>query len=751
MGALHVQRGNEAEQRENFATLMSDASQSLGFSMIPSLAAQLLVPMVIIDNVFFTLLTLPTVCYFVVWPFYHAGVILSLAITRAPYPVAKTYGIDLIGAAAGCLFSILIMNAIDAPSGVLLLSLLAVRTGRCFATPKRAMKVQTGFIALLLALNIALPNHIIFPLWMKATEVIPSKHLALDLWNSISRITVSKERVNAPPYLWGPSKNVPTNLRSSYYALQIDGCAETPIYNFGSSENLDFLNYDVSTLAYSLPSLNDACIIGLGGGRDVLSAHNAGVKDITALDINNIQIDLLTKKEPFVSYSGLKKIANLKMINSEARSWLSATDKKFDIIQMSLIDTWAATGAGAFALSENGLYTLEAWKTFISRLHPHGVLTVSRWYLADAHSETERLLSLATASLLDSGAARPSDHIYLAKSDHLATLVLARDPLTKEQLDALDKRCEEKAFTLLVSPRLQMDIKTSETILPAILNASSTAQLFELDRNGEYDVSPPTDNRPFFFNQVRLSNPAKVWNLVLLNNESAIIGHARAIFHLYLIIALSILMVIGVLLFPLRSALRAADRTMAIAGSLWFLFIGLGFMFTEIALLQKMSTFLGHPSYGLGVVLFGLVLATGMGSLLSNRIPLRSTQACVAWIIATASLTFGEVFLGNQTLIQFAGADIGIKILLCLALIIPVGILFGFGFPTGMSLVERGEGKQLTAWLWGVNGAAGVLGSAIGVAISIAAGLDATLLSGAICYALLLIPAVMLSKSHKQS
>lgn len=730
MGALHVHRGNEEEQRAHYPKLMAQSAQSFGFSMLSALAAQLLIPMLIVDNVFFTLLTLPTVCYFVVWPYYHAGIVLSLAITRSPYPVPQTYGIDLIGAASGCLFSILLMNTIDTPSAVLTLSLLALLSSRCFAPLMNERRIATGILLIVLAANILLPSRLIFPLWMKAQRVIPAQDLALDQWNSISRVTVYNERTNAPPYLWGPSSKVPKDLRIPYYALQIDGCAESPIYKYSPGMNLDFLNYDVTTLAYALPSLQSACIIGLGGGRDVLSAFHAGIKDITALDINNIQIELLTTKEPFVSYAGLQTIPGLKLINNEARSWLSSNAKTFDIIQMSLIDTWAATGAGAFALSENGLYTLEAWKTFISRLNPHGVMTISRWYLHEAHSETERLFSLATASLRESGSKDPRAHLYMASSDHLATLVLARDPFTSEQLNALDERSREENFKVLLSPRIGAASESSDS-------ASSA-----------FDTSAATDDRPFFFNQVRLTNPAKVLELVLENSDSAIIGHARAIFHLYLIMLFSLVMVIAVILNPLREAVLEAEKKLAFAGSLWFLLIGLGFMLAEISLVQRMSTFLGHPSYGLGIVLFSLILSAGIGSLLSGRFVLDNLVKQLMWITLTCTVAVTEVYLINQAFTRFASANLETRIALCIALILPLGVLFGFGFPTGMQLCQRG-GKNLTAWFWGINGAAGVLGSSIGVAISIAAGLNASLLTGAICYALLLIPVLVLNRQAR--
>ena len=110
----------------------------------------------------------------------------------------------------------------------------------------------------------------------------------------------------------------------------------------------------------------------------------------------------------------------------EARSWFARTSRSFDVIQMSLIDTWAATGAGAFTLTENGLYTVEAWQVFLGRLNPSGLFTVSRWYAPGEVNETGRLVSLAVATLLANGAAEPRRHLFLAAAGNVATLIVTK-------------------------------------------------------------------------------------------------------------------------------------------------------------------------------------------------------------------------------------------------------------------------------------------------------------------------------------
>src|SRR5262249_34725955 len=153
---------------------------------------------------------------------------------------------------------------------------------------------------------------------------------------------------------------LPPTLLTSWFELLIDGDASTPINRWkgDKGKGLDFLNYDVTTVAYAMPGIKSTAVIGLGGGRDVLSSLHAGATSVTAMDVNSTQVSVLSRVEPFKSYARLADRPDVHLIHSEARSWFAHNPDKFDLIQMSLVDTWASTGAGAFALTENGLYTV---------------------------------------------------------------------------------------------------------------------------------------------------------------------------------------------------------------------------------------------------------------------------------------------------------------------------------------------------------------------------------------------------------
>jgi hypothetical protein len=254
------------------------------------------------------------------------------------------------------------------------------------------------------------------------------------------------------------------------------------------------------------------------------------------------------------------------------------------------------------------------------------------------------------------------------------------------------------------------------------------------------DLSVPTDNRPFFFNQLRFSNILDVTRRLFDGSlgTGVMTGNLSASAALVLILFISIVAAIATILVPLRGAARECPWPLVVAGSLYFSLIGMGFMLAEIALLQRFSVYLGHPIYSLGVCLFSLILASGLGSLTSERFKLDARGKLLAWgAVVVAYLVIMERIL-PEALQSSTDRERMVRIGITLAAVMPVGFLLGFAFPTGMRLVEAVD-RRPTPWFWGINGATGVLASVLGVMFSMSLGIDVTLLISAACY-LLLIP-----------
>lgn len=750
LGALKIYRGNEDEFRRDYNVIARNHTMAFAFFMLVGLVAQLYIPLVSPHSLD-TLFCLPVVAIATSAAYYHAGVVITTVLTRSPYPIGKVYGVDLVGAGVGCLFVLFIMETVDSPTGIMILSSLAFLASLCFPVakdhPRRKLtlggktfdlKRLTIFMSVLVAIvsaaNLLAPRAFIYPVAVK-TLTVTHAMIDYDGWNSISRVLVSKEKEDIPPFLWGPSPVLPNTYKVTRKQLVIDGDAGTPITKFdGDFSKHGYLEYDVTNIAYSAPGIEKAAIIGVGGGRDLMSARYFGVDHIWAMDVNPIQVNLITKHPEFSKYINLVNLPGVSVFNQEARSWFRQNREKFDLIQMSLIDTWAATGAGAFALSENGLYTVEAWNIFIGNLSDRGLFTVSRW-AKNAEHEFTRTLSVAMASLFKLGVEDAGKHIAIFNSDRISTIIVSRLPMMPDQVEAMKKMAEEKQFKIVMLP----GYVTPGDVLGEIATAKSIEDIKKVSDRLPMDVTPSTDMRPFFFNQARMSRPLEVMKLAMATDSQFDVlyaGQAKALFNLFIIIGFSLLMVICVIVGPLLKTVEDKKSLFIKAGTLYFVLIGLGFMLIEISFLQALGVFLGHPIYGLSIVLFSLILSAGVGSLISEKLPLKTLDRQVVWAFLTCAYA---VFISlNMPSIfdTYAEAELLMRIFVSIAMIFPAGILMGFGFPTGLTLTEKFD-TRATAWFWGINGAAGILGSTIGIALNMGIGIDRTMIIGGLCYALL--------------
>ena len=407
---------------------------------------------------------------------------------------------------------------------------------------------------------------------------------------------------------------------------------------------------------------------------------------------------------------------------------------------MSLVDTWAATGAGAYSLSENGLYTVEGWKHFLDALTPNGVYTVSRWYNPANASETGRVVSLAMTALRAHGVDDPRAHIFMAGTPILATIIVGAAPLSATDLSKLHETTHELGFTELISP----DRDPGPGLLGEVLSARTEADFDELTKRYHLDLSAPTDDRPFFFNQLILTDLVSV-AMGRLSQQGVLHGNYSAGTTIAVIVALSLALVLATMIVPSLPSLRQTSAGLATLGTLYFALIGLGFMFVEIGIIQRVSIFLGHPVYGLAIGLFSMILSTGVGSLLSERVRLDTRGRLLVW---AALLVFFVLVLSLwfPTLVRATeGMGLAVRALVALAAIVPAGAMMGFGFPTGMRLVNAID-RRPTPWFWAVNGACGVFAASVAVATSIAFSINASLWIGAICYVFLAPVAIALGR-----
>jgi len=704
----------------------------------------------------------PTLTFVVGWivailvllpPYVLLGIAVSLALTRSGQRISLVYGVDLLGAATGCLVTLALLTITDTYTAILLVGALGGVAGLAFRGAMRSARVEprpeshgckahpwlnpaiaAGALLIAALTSQLLGTHGLRPVVVK-NRTERAYEFTEERWNSFSRIDLTMTP-QSDAFMWSPSRLTP-HMRLDEGWLKIDGEAGTPIYHFGGDpRELEFLRYDATALAYYIRHEGRSAVIGIGGGRDLMTASVFGFKDITGVEYNPIFVQLFSRD--YRAFSGANYVTGLRLFVDDARSWFARSHEQFDLIQMSLIDTWAATGAGAFTLSENGLYTVDGWLRFMSRLTPSGVFTVSRWYAPERLEETARILSVATATLISMGEARPEDHIYLAGNGKLSTMIVGRAALSSADIRTLDETVDKLQYKTLVAPGRAAADPTFERIL----HARTIDELVRIGNTTELNLTPTWDSNPFFFNQLRLSNPKSMWR-ALKSSSGVIRGNLAASITLLTLVSVSMLVVFIVILGPARSSIHHADAATMFWSTAYFLIIGVAFMFVEISLIQRMSLFLGHPIYGLAIVLFSVILATGIGSLVSELAMPLAPAALLGWPIALAAyLATLPLWLGG-VLAATEPSSLVERAAVCLLVVVPAGAIMGFMFPTGMRLCGRID-TQITPWLWAVNGAAGVLASGAAILISIETSLNHALWVGAGAYALLSVFALRL-------
>ncbi len=649
--------------------------------------------------------------------FVYSGICVCLALTKFPRQVSRIYAVDLAGAASGCVFLIGVFKVTDGLSAVFVAALLAALASILFSSQGRherfhrtALLFSTLLAALLIANTITARrgSPLLDLIWVKGK---PEATPLYEKWNSFSRLTVFGDP-DSPmsPITEGTSPTYPTNRAVSALHLTIDASAETTLTSFaGDFTAVDHLKYDVKEIVYYVRQNSKVLIIGAGGGRDILAALALGQKSVRAVEMN--QDILATVNGRFGDFTGhLDRNPRVTFVNDEARSYLARSKERFDVIQASYIDTWAATAAGAFSLTENGLYTVEAWELFLSRLTPSGVVSFSRWFTPGRPEEAYRLTSLAAATLERLGISNPRRHIILVRNawghaasggtGGAATMLVSMAPFSDADIDKVEAVAHQMQFTIVLSPRVAAD--------PRFAALASGYDFGRVIAGVRWDISPPTDNRPFFFQMGRIGDMFRSARTTLVLNEVTDAAHLLGTM-LVIITCLTVLCIV----LPLWVADRKLTLQTAWPHVLYFAAIGLGFMLIEVSQMQRLIIFLGHPTYALSVVLFTLLLSSGLGSFTTHgtgKRSLRRVGAVRLGVLVVVLCAFG--IFTQRALVAFQDAVTPTRIFVGVGILFPLGFLMGMAFPLGMKAASENE-PNLTPWLWGINGATSVCASVL--------------------------------------
>jgi predicted membrane-bound spermidine synthase len=740
LGALHVYRNEHSYSGTNAKAQMTRAALWFALTVIVCLLIQFIVP-------FPSRPALASLWIFLGYPllsvpFYYSGVCVCVALTKFPARTSGLYAVDLAGAACGCILVIYVLEVTDAPTALVIVALLASVAATLFATDggqmslKRIAMILSGVLLIFVTANTILTRQqasLLRVTWAKGHE---EPRPLYEKWNSFSRIAVSGDpHVATNVITEGISSTCPPDRMVRQLHLRIDADAETTLTALdGRIDDLDYLKYDVKSVVYYLRPNANAMVIGAGGGRDVLSALLFGARSVRAVEINR---DILrTVNERFGDFTGhLNWNPRVTFVNDEARSYIKRTDDRFDVIEASFIDTWAATAAGALSCTENSIYTIEAWNLFLNRLTPSGVLSFSRWYQTHQPAEAYRLTSLGAAALQSAGVVDSRAHILLVRNLRkdeafrgalgAVTILVSKAPFSSAELDEIEMVSRRLQFDIVLSPRYVID-----PIFAELAKGNSDT---EVSANTHLNVSPPTDNIPFFF---YMTLPRESLKPKSLGEPGGIVG-VLLLLVVFLIVFFIFLPVLGTL--PRATVLRATPDL------LFFAAIGLGYMLIEISQMQRFMLFLGHPTYTLAVVLFVLLLSSGAGSYATRGIKpaCRRAFACLIMLLVVVC-ALG--LLMPLLLSGFASATASVRVVVAAGMLIPIGFFMGMAFPLGMKL--SGQRLQpLTPGLWGINGAASVFGSILSLMIAMNLGISNSFWAGFASYGIALCAYVLATQT----
>lgn len=661
-------------------------------------------------------------------PFFTGGAVISLAFSRMTGRINVLYAADLLGAAIGCLALVPLLNQFGAPGVVISAAALSATAAVCFA-PVRSRRRIADMAILLLVVPGALQFAGLGPFDVVYTKGYEAELPLFSKWNSFSRIGV----YDRAHHDWSLSPKF-TGARPPSLFMDIDASASTPILKgSGNIADAAYLRYELTAIAYHLaerPGGFTALVIGPGGGRDLLSALLFGARRVEGVEINPIIVrDVMLGR--FREYSGsIYANPRVSMHIEDGRSFVRRSPDRFDVIQASLVDTWAATAAGAYTLTENSLYTTEAFGEYLDRLTPDGVLTITRW-VADGL----RLVSLAQEACAQRGL-YTAQHLAIVQYDNAATFILKKSPFSEDEVRRLQRVAADLGFALLYAPGVAaapVSDAPAETRRTGTSVADYRDLILATDRERflaayPLDVRATTDDRPFFFHTTRLGNQLRV-----AFGRSMLFGSGLS--PLLTLFAISAVLVLLFIIGPLL--LRGGRPGPGWGGWLaYFGALGAGFMLLEVAVLQRLVLLLGHPVYSLTVTLFSLLLGTSLGSLISRRIPIERVRRITVQALMAAALVATLAALALARLVDFAIPwPLAARIVVAAAILIPFGVLLGIGLPGGMRLLDKVR-PEIVAWGWGMNGAFSVVGATLAVFIAMNWGFSVTLLIGALTYLL---------------
>lgn len=695
-------------------------------------------------------------------PFFFGGSFIGYVFYGEEKP-GVTYFYNLIGSAAGSIIFLFLVQPVG-KIGVILVSIASGIASTILVLERRHIKIFSAVVLVFIIAVVAV--FLFFPAFLDirmspykslpALLRIPESEILYSAENNYAKVDViESSSIKSYP---GLSLKFP-DIPPEQLGITVDGNNLSPITKVGNKNipELDFLNYMPVSVIFKLISeevqSKDMLIIEPGGGLDVLAClyfnqiaqadkepeinldkenYNISNKklnldssacNIYILENNNLVTGILkndqTKNGFFVNYSGkIYKKGNVSVIETSSRNFASTTSKKFDLIVLSLADSFHPISSGAYSLNENYLYTEESFSELIKLLSNNGVLAITRW-IQIPPSEGLKVISTIAESCRNLEIPNLPEKVFAFRSWSTITVLFKKDGFMPSESKIIKNELKELNFDLVYSK----DAIASETNTYNQLNTTdyydyfkriiegSTKERADLYKDYYFNIEPSTDNRPYFYDYFKFRQVPDI--IKYFGKSTQPFGGGG---YLILVTALIIAIVLSLLfvILPLRIRRINLNIRTDYRFLIYFLALGFGFFFVELPFIQKFILVLGKPSYSLSVVLFSLLLSAGFGSFIITRIKL--DLKWVVLIIVIYILLF--IFLSRQIQEFIIAKSLWQRFFYTALLIVPLGFFMGIPFPAGIVAAKKKK-EELIPWLWAVNGCASVIGSITAVIISI--------------------------------
>jgi hypothetical protein len=660
-------------------------------------------------------------------PFMLAGWTVGACLTAAGREAHLPYAANLVGSALGCPAALAVLASFGGEGAVA----LAISLGLLAAfvlTPRISLRVLlTLLISLTIWGGVDPPKTLALRLSpykpLSVISLAPDAQTTVTRWSASTRVDVVES--NSIHVLPGLSLNAKIELPLQA-AIFLDGDGPLPINNLSpdESESITLAAYMPNALAYILRPNAQALILQPGAGLDTIIALAAGANHVTLATDEPLIHEILTG--PYADFTHyVLDSPQLTVITRPSRNVLHITHQDYDVIQFALSHSYRPVASGAFSLTEDFLLTVEALGEAFDRLSENGLLVITRW-LGTPPSESARTWSTLLAALQIED---PASHLIAYRGMRTATMIAAKQPFTLSELDATRAFLQDNAFDPIHLPDLkpgelnrynQLPLDTYHEVFSSLLDdPSSTVASYD------FNLKPPTDDRPFFHHYFRWRQvPDIMATLGVFWQPFGGSGYLVLLALLGLMILLSFPLILSPLIVLGRRGSWSPPRW-GLMG--YFAFLGAGYLLIEIPLIQKLTLLLDRPALALATVLFTLLLASGIGSLLSTRVNLRKTLILLVLLLVLTTLTLPWI-------IEHALAwSLVARLLLSVLILAPAGLLMGVPFAAGLRrLEERSPGS--IPWAWAINGAISGLSGVLAALISLDAGFTITLFIGTLAY-----------------